>query len=34
MHKLDIQKLADEAELSSFHYKLIGWVTLAASWEV
>jgi len=28
MHKLDIHKLADEAELNSFHYKLIGWVIL------
>jgi AAHS family benzoate transporter-like MFS transporter len=28
MHKLDILKLADEAELNSFHYKLIGWVIL------
>jgi hypothetical protein len=34
MHKLDIRKLADEAELNSFHYKLIGWVILAASWGV
>jgi len=28
MHKLDIHNLADEAELNSFHYKLIGWVIL------
>jgi len=28
MHKLDIHKLADEAELNSFRYKLIGWVIL------
>src|SRR4029077_987027 len=28
MRKLDIHKLADEAELNSFHYKLIGWVIL------
>ena len=28
MHKIDIHKLADEAKLNSFHYKLIGWVIL------
>jgi len=28
VHKIDIHKLADEAKLNSFHYKLIGWVIL------
>src|SRR6476661_9885310 len=28
MHKIDIHKLANEAKLNSFHYKLIGWVIL------
>jgi len=28
MQKIDVQKLADEAELNSFHYTIIGWIVL------
>jgi hypothetical protein len=28
MHKIDVHKLADEAELNSFYYTLMGWIIL------
>ena len=28
MHRLDVQKLADDATLNSFHYTVIAWVTV------